>query len=130
MNKNLPKRLLKRFLHRVYRPVIRSYLQQQRTFRYRGIAIRVFAGVFHPGFFFSTKLLIDYLAKFDLNNKTFLELGAGTGLIAIVAARKGAVVTATDISKKSLDNIDINKQLNLVSFKNYYSDLFDYLLLY
>ena len=26
-------------------------------------------GVFHPGLFFSTKLLIDYISKYDLNDK-------------------------------------------------------------
>jgi len=82
-------------------------------------------GVFHPAFFFSTKLLLKHIEKMELHDKTFLELGAGTGLIAIYAATKGARVTASDISKNAIRSIEQNALLNRVHVKVHCSDLFD-----
>ena len=67
--------------------------------RIRGIPLVVFPGVFHPGLFLSTPLLLDALE--DLEPETgslVLDLGTGTGICAISIALKGARVTATDIS--------------------------------
>ena len=117
--------MLKSVLHKLYKPVVEFYLRKERTYRYRDLTLKIFPGVFHPGFFFSTKILLAYLEPVDLKNKTLLELGAGSGLIAIAAAKKGAVVTATDISKTALENISVNQELNRVSLQVFHSDLFD-----
>jgi release factor glutamine methyltransferase len=61
----------------------------------------------------------------ELHDKTLLELGAGTGLIAIYAATKGARVTASDISKNAIRSIEQNALLNRVHVKVHCSDLFD-----
>ena len=82
-------------------------------------------GVFHPAFFFSTKFLLKYVEKMELHGKTFLELGAGTGLIAIYAATRGAIVTASDISKNAICSIEQNALLNGVIVKVQWSDMFD-----
>ena len=82
-------------------------------------------GVFHPAFFFSTKFLLKYVEKMDLHRKTLLELGAGTGLIAIYAATKGANVTASDISRNAIRSIEQNALLNRVTVKVQWSDMFD-----
>jgi release factor glutamine methyltransferase len=41
--------------------------------------------------------------QFPLKNKHVLELGAGSGLIAIKAAKEGALVTATDINPVAIE---------------------------
>ena len=81
--------------------------------------------VFHPAFFFSTKLLLKHIEKMELHDKSLLELGAGTGLIAIYAATKGARVTASDISKNAIRSMEQNALLNRVHVKVHCSDLFD-----
>ena len=82
--------------------------------------------VFHPGLFFSTKILIDYLndnIKFDAIQ--FLDLGCGSGLISILAAKKNAVVFASDINIHAINNTLKNLEMNKQKATVIYSDLFD-----
>ena len=51
-------------------------------------------------------------------------MGAGTGLISLFAAKKGAIVTATDISPLAIENLQINAGLNNQTIKVIESDLF------
>jgi len=105
--------------------LILLYLKKDRFYSYNGIKILVKKGVFHPGFFFSTKFIIDAIKSFELANKKVLELGAGSGIISFYCASKGALVTATDISKIAINGlIENNKKLqsNVTIIE---SDLFD-----
>lgn len=61
----------------------------------------------------------------DLNQKYLLELGAGSGLISIYSAKKGAFVTASDISLTAVHNIEKNSKMNDASVEVVHSDLFD-----
>lgn len=113
-------------LHPVLKPLLRWYSSRPRVYRYRDIRIQVLPGVFHPGLFFSTKIIIDYLEHFvPLKGKRILELGAGSGLISIFCARKNAIVTSTDLSDVAIACIHQNAQLNRVAIRVVKSDLFD-----
>jgi release factor glutamine methyltransferase len=125
VQQSIQKKIIKGFLNRVYKPVVRNYLSRERNYSYEGIKLKIFPGVFHPGIFFSTKNLIGYLEKYNLQNKSLLELGAGSGLISIVASKKGAHVVSVDISKKAIENISINNKLNQVQTNLVHSNLFD-----
>jgi release factor glutamine methyltransferase len=70
-------------------------------------------------------LLLQYISKIDLNRKTFLELGCGSGLIAITAAKKGAIVTATDINPVAVAALEKNSKKNNVAIEIIESDLFN-----
>ena len=119
------KNLLKYFLTRTYRPLLTKYLSATRTYIYKGIVLSIPREVFHPGFFFSTKLLLRYISQQPLFQRSFLELGAGSGLISIFAARQGANVTATDINPVAVEFLEKNRSQNAVEFKIIHSDLFD-----
>jgi release factor glutamine methyltransferase len=130
LNEPVKKSLLKKFLSRVLFPVSNWYLAKERTFRFKEISIKVVPGVFHPGFFFSTKNLLKFLNDESqllsgLNNKTFLELGAGSGLISIFASKKKAKVIASDISTIAIKNIEENIRINNADVKIIHSDLFE-----
>ena len=84
-------------MNRLWKPIVSKWLQKARTFQYRGLKLLVTPGVFHPGFFYSSKLLAGFVSSLPLQGKTFLDLGCGSGLVGLVAARKGARVTAVDI---------------------------------
>ncbi len=104
---------------------IKWYLRKPRPFTYEGIEIIVHPGVFHPGFFHSTKFILKFLKDIDLQGKTFLELGSGSGIISVYAAKKQAIVTAVDISDKAIENTYLNKKKNNATIQVIKSDLFD-----
>ena len=106
-------------------PLTRWYLRKERTFAYNGITIHIFPGVFHPGFFHSTRFILSYLNDQPLVGKSFLELGCGSGLISIIAAKAGANVTASDLSLKAIENTKYNAKVNHTVLKIVHSDLFD-----
>ena len=107
-----------------YKPLLGYYLSFTRTYSYQNIRLQVPSNVFHPGFFFSTKLLLRYLSNIPMAGKLFLELGAGSGLISIVAAQKGATVTASDINKTAIRTLKKNAQDNGVKISVLESDVF------
>ena len=118
-------RVLKYIVGRTYRPLLVRYLSGTRTYTYKNIRLEVPPQVFHPGFFFSTKLLLKHIRHLPLAKKNFLELGAGSGLISIYAAKKGAKVTATDINPVAVRALRRNSDLNGVELNIIHSDLFN-----
>ncbi len=69
---------------------------------------------FGTGHHETTGLMIDFMLDIDLNNKSFLDMGCGTGVLAILASMKGAKpVVAIDNDEwafnNSLENIQLNK---------------------
>jgi release factor glutamine methyltransferase len=117
--------LFKSLINKTIKPLIEIYLSKDRNYKYGDIHLTIFKGVFHPGLFFSTKILLGYLKQFDLTNTTFLELGAGSGLISIYASKKNGKVTATDISELSVKNIKHNSDKNNSGIRIIHSNLFE-----
>ena len=108
-----------------WQPFLRKYLSKTRRYRYKNIRLQVPSSVFHPGFFFSTHLLLDQIKGWSLQNKKLLEPGAGSGLISIYAAQKGAIVTATDINPVAVECLKENSSRNSVQIDVLRSDVFD-----
>jgi release factor glutamine methyltransferase len=119
------RKIFKRIVSPILVPLIRWYLRKERRFVHNGLTTYVFPGVFHPGFFHSTRFILSYLTDKDLVGKSFLELGCGSGLVSIVAAKAGGNVTSSDLSLRALENTKHNANLNNVFLKIVYSDLFD-----
>jgi len=110
-----------------WRPYLQWYLKRPRAFRYEDLHLTVQPGVFHPAYFFSTKFLLEFLAreKEKLRGKAFLELGAGSGLISLFAAKHGAKVSASDISGAAVENVKANAEANKLDVEAIHSDLFE-----
>ncbi|HRO70068.1 MAG TPA: methyltransferase [Chitinophagaceae bacterium] len=83
--------------------------------------------VFHPGFFYSTQFLLRHISSMSLQCQRFLELGAGSGLISIYAAKNGARVTATDINPVAIEYLEKNGVTNGVNLAILHSDLFTHI---
>lgn len=81
------------------------HFRKPRSFSFEDLKLTILPTVFHPGIYLSTGILVEFLSTIDLKGKTFLELGAGNGLTSFVAAKKGAIVTATDINTKAIEGI-------------------------
>ena len=121
--KNPP--LRKKLLNKFWKPIVSFYLKSPRKFRYQGLQLLVIPGVFHPGLFYSSGILADFISGLELSGKKFLDLGCGSGLVALVAARKGAIVTATDISAPAIACTKDNAIVNKLSLETIRTDLFE-----
>jgi release factor glutamine methyltransferase len=119
------RKIFKRLISLFLIPLTRLYLRKEREFNYQDITITVFPGVFHPGLFYSTKFLLSYLSCQSLKETSFLELGCGTGTISVMAAKAGASVIASDLSKTAVKNVEANSHNNRVSIQAIHSDLFE-----
>ncbi len=68
----------------------------------------------HPTTSSSLKAISKYVKKGD----TFLDVGCGSGILAIGALKLGGVVDACDTDKVSVDNAKENAQMNGVEFRD------------
>lgn len=118
------KRPIKYIANLTIRPLLQRYLSKTRNYKYEGLRLAIAPQVFHPGLFFSTKFLLRYITQLPLNSKTFLELGAGSGLISFKAATLGADVTATDINPVAIEYLEQNSKSNNIQLCIILSDLF------
>ncbi|MEI9943397.1 MAG: 50S ribosomal protein L11 methyltransferase [Chitinophagaceae bacterium] len=101
--------VFKKIVAKTYKPVLEKYLSKKRIYRYGDIRLEVPPEVFSPWFFFRvTQLLLQSILRLPLKHKQFAELGAGSGLIAILAAKEGADVWATDINPVALQYLQSN----------------------
>ncbi len=120
----LPAKLVVFLTRIIYQPLLIKYLAKERVYTYRSIRLRIHPDVFHPGFFFSTKLLLKQALCFPLAGRSVLELGAGSGLISLVIARAGAKVTASDINPSAVQYLLLNAKANNAAIQVIESDLF------
>ncbi|QMW06567.1 methyltransferase [Spirosoma foliorum] len=118
------KRTRKTFGKWVLIPITRYYLSKERKVTVGTIQLKIPPGVFHPTLFSSTLLLLEFTATQLIGGLKALELGAGSGLLSIAMAQKGANVTASDINPLACTAIKDNAQINSVNIDIVHSDLF------
>jgi release factor glutamine methyltransferase len=68
--------------------------------------------------------LAKFVSSLPLQNRTFLEIGCGSGVVALCAARKGAEVTAVDINPDAVHCALANAAANRLHVRAQLSDLF------
>lgn len=73
--------------------------------------------------FFSTPIFASFLQQIDLQGKTLLDVGCGSGALSLVAAQKGAVVTGVDLNPLAVETARLNARLNALSADFRESDL-------
>jgi release factor glutamine methyltransferase len=115
-------------VRRVVQPVLKYWLTERskklvRT-RVQEFDLEVFPGVFHPKYFGSSLILAKFVSSLPLQGKTFLEIGCGSGVVALSAARAGARVTAVDINPDAVRCTLANATRNRLCVKASVGDLF------
>jgi release factor glutamine methyltransferase len=115
---------LKKISHPLLKFGLQFYYSKPRNYCYQDICIKIHPDVFPPQMTFSTKILLDFINEMDFKDKTFLELGCGSGIIALLAAKKKATVTASDINKTALEYLVTNSEKNNLEVNTVFSDLF------
>jgi release factor glutamine methyltransferase len=84
-----------------------------RTIRAAGFKLRVRPTVFHPRFFLSSEYFAEFLDGLDLSGKSVADIGTGSGILALTAARAGArSVLALDINPDAARSAQENAQAN------------------
>ena len=116
--------LLRYIVRKTWKPYLEKRLSKPQQYRYKKIKLTISPGVFHPAYFYSTKFLLKYILRLELRNKNILELGCGSGLISIAAAKRGALVTSSDISLTAVQALPNNAKLNSAKLTIIHSDLF------
>src|SRR5256885_8863379 len=94
-------------VRRALQPLILKYWFKRRaqasvTTQAEGFQLSVFPSVFHPRYFGSSSILAQFIGSLDLRGKSFLDLGCGSGIVGMCAARAGARVTAVDINPEAV----------------------------
>jgi release factor glutamine methyltransferase len=116
---------IRKILDKIYKPLILNYTKKERKYRYGSLNLIVRPGIFHPRFFNSTNNILNFMQKTDIEGKNILDLGTGSGILALYAAQRGAKVTASDINPQAIENTIYNSKLNSLSINIIQSDLFD-----
>jgi release factor glutamine methyltransferase len=116
-------------IRQVLQPLVLKYWLNQRsqktvTTRVEGFELSVFPSVFHPRYFGSSAILARFICSLDVTGKSFLDLGCGSGIIALCAARAGARVTAVDINPEAVRCTQSNAARNNLTIEATVSNLF------
>jgi len=91
------KQLLRSLYHSiVYNAVHRRELKRPSRMTFNSLELVVEANVHHPGIFKSGKVFAGMLSRIDLYKKAVLDMGTGSGILALTAAHQGADVVAVD----------------------------------
>jgi release factor glutamine methyltransferase len=118
------RKVCRRLLDRFYRSYVARRISRPSSTRFFGHRLATEPQVFHPGYFLSTRILGRSLRATDLRAKRFLDMGTGSGPIAVLAAAAGAVVTAADINPRAVALAGENLRRNGLSAEVLESDVF------
>src|SRR5436190_13796006 len=91
-----PLAYVRRILFRIRFLTVRARLSRRDSARVFGLSLTVEPGVFHPALFRSTRLLARYVLSLDLAGRSVLDMGTGSGIAGLCAARRGGRVVAVD----------------------------------
>jgi release factor glutamine methyltransferase len=97
----LLKRLLRKIIHRLSYHFI---LKRKRTTvaHAAGFRLTVPPTVFHPAYFLTSEFFAGFIGRQDWTGKRVVDVGTGSGILALAAARAGAAnVVAIDINPKA-----------------------------
>src|SRR5262245_62247330 len=97
-----PRSLWRGLLRTVLHLFSYNFILKRRTTRVTraaGFRLIVRPTVFHPRYFITSEFFASYIGRLDFSGKRVVDVGTGSGILALAAARAGAAnVTAVDIN--------------------------------
>jgi release factor glutamine methyltransferase len=118
------RRLCRRAVHVFYRPYVLWRIAAPSQASVQGLSLLTDPQVFHPLCFHSGQILVGYLRTLPLNGRGFLDMGTGSGLVGLCAARLGARLTACDVNPRAVEVARDNARRNGISAEIIESNLF------
>jgi release factor glutamine methyltransferase len=120
------RRRIRPILFRMVYPVHLYLNRHARQKRINGLVLRIEPQVFDPGRHFTSKILARYVRRLNLAGCRLLDMGTGTGIIGIAAAKEGARVTAVDVNPAAVQLATTNANVLGVgnAMRVLYGDLF------
>jgi release factor glutamine methyltransferase len=120
------RRIIRPLVFRLALPILKHRLKKNADAELEGMKLRTNLDVFHPKYFFSSRILGGYLAECIQENHRVLDMGTGSGVVGIMAAKRGAQVLAVDINPAAVTLANANAfQQNLNGqWRCFESDLF------
>ncbi len=106
-------------------PVYKLYSSAKRSWEYHGMDLVVLPGIFHPGWFVTSVMLLEQVESMNLSGKRILEMGCGAGVLACRGAQLGADSFASDITPLACENASQNAFRNDLNVEVIQSDIFD-----
>ncbi|MBL4704409.1 MAG: methyltransferase [Flavobacteriales bacterium] len=119
------KKKIKGTINRLFGNQLLKVIETDNSFSYQEINLDIPVGVFHPKYFTSSKLLMNFMEEEQMQKKIILELGCGSAITSFIAHRNGGIVTSSDISEVAISNLRTNQEKNNVNFEAICSNLFD-----
>lgn len=119
------KKIVQYIIHPFYKRYHFWYHRKPRNYKYKNVYTMVQPGVFSPKHTVSTKVFLDFISTLNLVSKNVLELGCGSGIIAIHTAFMGAKVVASDINQTALTSLALVAKNQNLLVKTVESNLFD-----
>ena len=106
------RRLLRGAIHRLSYHFIYEK-RRTRVTRVAGLRLIVPPTVFHPRWFLTSEFFAAFVAQLDLRGKRVADVGTGSGILALAAARAGAAsVVAIDINPNAARAAAENARVN------------------
>ena len=84
------RKILKKIWFRLFSSYLLRKIERDTSYSYKDLTIDLQPGVFHPKYFKSSQLLLKFVENADVNQKTLLEVGCGSGITSLRATQKGA----------------------------------------
>ncbi len=102
----------------------RSQIGREALVHVSGMQLTVFPSVMNPVTFKTGKYFAAYLEGESLAGQSVLDMGTGSGVLALAAARQGARVTAVDVNPEAVRCASINASKNRLALEVIESDFF------
>ena len=77
-----------------------------------GFRLAIYPTVFHPKLFLTSEFFARFVSTLDLEGKHVTDVGTGSGILALAAARAGATVVALDINPMAVNAAADNSRAN------------------